>query len=285
MTRIQFRRTAVQLSFLLPIALFFTFAMLTPFFMGIEVSFTDWNGLSKTMNYIGFDNYRNIFISPDVLIPLKNTLAYGLMYVVANNLLALGLALALNRTFRGRNASRLIFFIPNALSPVLTAFVWSFIYKDLFRELFNIQSLFSSTSTALLGIVILAVWHNVGISMLIYLASLSGVPKELYEAATVDGAGAWQRFIRVTVPMIVPAFTVCITLSLTSGLREFAFPLVATGGGPVRATETLAIYIYNYLFAYNKAGYGQALAFLFMAFLLIVGLTVSRLLRRKEIEA
>ncbi|MFC4302309.1 carbohydrate ABC transporter permease [Cohnella boryungensis] len=285
MTRIQFRRTAVQLSFLLPIALFFTFAMLTPFFMGIEVSFTDWNGLSKTMNYIGFDNYRNIFISPDVLIPLKNTLAYGLMYVVANNLLALGLALALNRTFRGRNASRLIFFIPNALSPVLTAFVWSFIYKDLFRELFNIQSLFSSTGTALLGIVILAVWHNVGISMLIYLASLSGVPKELYEAATVDGAGAWQRFIRVTVPMIVPAFTVCITLSLTSGLREFAFPLVATGGGPVRATETLAIYIYNYLFAYNKAGYGQALAFLFMAFLLIVGLTVSRLLRRKEIEA
>lgn len=259
--------------------------MLTPFFMGIHVSFTDWNGLSRTMDYIGFDNYRNIFISPDVLIPLKNTLLYGLMYVVANNMLALGLALALNRTFRGRNASRLIFFIPNALSPVLTAFVWSFIFKDLFKELFDMQSLFSSTGTALFGIVILAVWHNVGISMLIYLAALSGVPKDLYEAATVDGAGAWHRFAHVTVPMIVPAFTVCITLSLTSGLREFAFPLVATGGGPVRATETLAIYIYNYLFAYNKAGYGQALAFLFMAFLLVVGLTVSRLLRRKEIEA
>jgi raffinose/stachyose/melibiose transport system permease protein len=285
MNRIRIRRTAVNLSFLLPIALFFTFAMLTPFFMGIHVSFTDWNGLSRTMDYIGFENYRNIFISPDVLIPLKNTMFYGLMYVVANNVLALSLALALNRTFRGRNASRLIFFIPNALSPVLTAFVWSFIFKDLFKELFNIQSLFSSTGTALLGIVILAVWHNVGISMLIYLAALSGVPKDLYEAATVDGAGAWHRFTHVTVPMIVPAFTVCITLSLTSGLREFAFPLVATGGGPVRATETLAIYIYNYLFAYNKAGYGQALAFLFMVFLLVVGLTVSRLLRRKEIEA
>jgi raffinose/stachyose/melibiose transport system permease protein len=285
MKRAHLKRSAVNLSFMLPIAAFFTFAMLTPFFMGINVSFTDWNGLSRTMDYVGFENYQNIFISPDVLIPLKNTMSYGLMYVVANNVLALSLALALNRVFRGRNASRLIFFIPNALSPVLTAFVWSFIYKDLFKELFNIQSLFSSTSTALLGIVILAVWHNVGISMLIYLAALSGVPKDLYEAATVDGAGAWHQFFHVTVPMIVPAFTVCITLSLTSGLREFAFPLVATGGGPVRATETLAIYIYNYLFAYNKAGYGQALAFLFMVFLLIVGLTVSKLLRRKEIEA
>ncbi len=279
------KRSAVTLSFLLPITLFFSFAMLVPFIMGIQVSFTDWNGLSRTMNYIGLDNFKNIFISPDVLIPLKNTVLYGLMYVVANNVLALTLALALNRQFRGRNASRLIFFIPNALSPVLTAFVFSFIYKDLFSELFGIQSLFSSTSTALIGIVLLAVWHNVGISMLIYLAALSGVPKDLYEAATVDGAGAWQRFANVTIPMIVPAFTVCITLSLTSGLREFAFPLVATGGGPVRSTETLAIYIYNYLFAYNKAGYGQALAFVFMAFLLIVGLTVSRLLRRKEIEA
>lgn len=279
------KRSAVTLSFLLPIALFFSFAMLVPFFMGIQVSFTDWNGLSRTMNYIGLENFKNIFISPDVLIPLKNTVLYGLMYVVANNVLALTLALALNRQFRGRNASRLIFFIPNALSPVLTAFVFSFIYKDLFSELFGIQSLFSSTSTALIGIVLLAVWHNVGINMLIYLAALSGVPKDLYEAATVDGAGAWHRFVSVTIPMIVPAFTVCITLSLTSGLREFAFPLVATGGGPVRSTETLAIYIYNYLFAYSKAGYGQALAFVFMAFLLIVGLTVSRLLRRKEIEA
>ena len=279
------KRSAVTLSFLLPITLFFSFAMLVPFIMGIQVSFTDWNGLSRTMNFIGLENFKNIFISPDVLIPLKNTVLYGLMYVVANNVLALTLALALNRQFRGRNASRLIFFIPNALSPVLTAFVFSFIYKDLFSELFGIQSLFSSTSTALIGIVLLAVWHNVGISMLIYLAALSGVPKDLYEAATVDGAGAWQRFVNVTIPMIVPAFTVCITLSLTSGLREFAFPLVATGGGPVRSTETLAIYIYNYLFAYNKAGYGQALAFVFMAFLLIVGLTVSRLLRRKEIEA
>jgi len=279
------KRSAVTLSFLLPILLFFSFAMLVPFLMGIQVSFTDWNGLSRTMNYIGLENFKNIFISPDVLIPLKNTVLYGLMYVVANNVLALTLALALNRQFRGRNASRLIFFIPNALSPVLTAFVFSFIYKDLFSELFGIQSLFSSTGTALIGIVLLAVWHNVGINMLIYLAALSGVPKDLYEAATVDGAGAWQRFANVTLPMIVPAFTVCITLSLTSGLREFAFPLVATGGGPVRSTETLAIYIYNYLFAYNKAGYGQALAFVFMAFLLIVGLTVSRLLRRKEIEA
>lgn len=276
---------SVKIAFLSPALAFFIFAMIVPFFMGIHVSFTDWNGLSQTYNYVGLENYQRIFQNSDILIPLKNTVYYGLMYVVGNNILALSLALALNRTFIGRNMSRLIFFIPTALSPVLTAFVFTFIYKNLFSELFGIQSLFSSTSTALIGIVILALWHNVGINMLIYLAALSNVPRELYEAAIVDGAGAWRRFVNVTIPMIVPAFTVCITLTLTSGLREFAFPLVATGGGPVRATETMSVYIYQFLFAYNKAGYGQAIAFLFMVFLLVVGFVVSRMLRSKEVEA
>lgn len=279
------KSNSVKISFLVPALSLFIFAMILPFFMGIHVSFTDWNGLSRTYQYVGLENYKTIFGNSDILIPLKNTIYYGLAYVVGNNILALSFALALNRTFRGRNVSRLIFFIPTALSPVLTAFVFTFIYKNLFSQLFGIQSLFSSTSTALLGIIILALWHNIGINMLIYLAALSGVPKELYEASIVDGAGAWRRFMNVTVPLIVPAFTVCITLTLTAGLREFAFPLVATGGGPVRATETMTIYIYQFLFAYNKAGYGQAIAFLFMAFLLIVGFVVSRLLRSREVEA
>ena len=276
---------AVKLSFLAPALALFIFAMVVPFFMGIHISFTDWNGLARDYNFVGLENYKRVFRTDDILIPLKNTVYYGLLYVVWNNVLALSLALALNRAFRGRNVSRLIFFIPTALSPVLAAFVFTFIYKNLFNQLFGIQSLFSSTSTAMIGILLMALWHNVGINMLIYLAALSGVPKELYEAAIMDGAGAWRRFVNVTIPLIVPAFTVCITLTLTSGLREFAFPLVATGGGPVRSTETMAVYIYQFLFAYNKAGYGQAIAFLFMVFLLIVGFVVSRLLRRKEVEA
>jgi len=283
--KLHLKRASVKISFLAPALAFFLFAMAIPFLMGIQVSFTDWNGLSRESNFIGLDNYRKIFSNDDIVTPMKNTLYYGIMYVVGNNVLALALAIALNRTFRGRNAARLSFFIPTALSPVLTAFVFTFIYKNLFSELFGIQSLFSSTSTAMIGIVILALWHNVGINMLIYLAALSGVPKEMYEAATVDGAGAWRRFWNITVPLIVPAFTVCITLTLTAGLREFAFPLVATGGGPVRSTETMSIYIYQFLFAYNKAGYGQALAFLFMIFLLVVGFVVSRALRSKEVEA
>ena len=136
----------------------------------------------------------------------------------------------------------------------------------------------------MLGVVVIHLWIDVGVNMLVFLSALTSVPRELYESAALDGANAFKRFIHVTIPMIMPAITTCVTLSLTYGLKEFATPLTATQGGPIRSTETVAIYIYNHLMSYKEAGYGQALANIFAVVLVVVGATVSGLLRKKETD-
>ena len=139
--------------------------------------------------------------------------------------------------------------------------------------------------TALISIVFIVLWNSVGVNIVIYLAGLSNVPEDLYEAAIVDGANAWQKFIKITVPMVVPSFTICVTMTLTSSLKEFATVMAATGGGPGRATETIAMYIYNNMYSYNQAGYGQAVALVFVVLLFLISAVLSYLFRKMEVEA
>ena len=275
----------INFSFLLPVLFFFGFSVIIPFFSGLHIALTDWNGVSKELNYVGFKNFINIFSNKDILQPVQNTICYTLIATIAGNIISLLLALAINRKFIGRTFARTAFFLPTAISVVLAVFIWGYIFRDVFRNLFGLNSLLGQKSTVILGIAIIHMWIDVGINMLVYLSSLTTVPKELYESADLDGATRIQQFFRVTLPMIVPAFTTCITLSLTYGLREFATPYAATQGGPAGASETIAIYIYNHLMSYNKAGYGQAISVVFTIALVLIGGGLSRALRRLEVEA
>lgn len=274
----------IDFSFLLPVLFFFGFSVIIPFFSGLNIALTDWNGVSKELNYVGFRNFINIFSNPDILGPIKNTICYTLIVTIAGNIISLLLALAINRKFVGRTFARTAFFLPTSISVVLAVFIWGYIFRDVFRSLFGINSLLGQKSTVILGIAVIHMWVDVGINMLVYLSSLITVPKELYESAELDGATKIQQFFKVTLPMIVPAFTSCITLSLTYGLREFATPYAATQGGPAGASETLGIYIYNHLMSYNKAGYGQAISVVFTIALVLIGGGLSRALRKKEVE-
>ncbi|GKH35026.1 sugar ABC transporter permease [Muricomes sp. OA1] len=275
----------INFSFLLPVLFFFGFSVIIPFFSGLHIALTDWNGVSKELNYVGFKNFINIFSNKDILQPVQNTICYTLIATIAGNIISLLLALAINRKFIGRTFARTAFFLPTAISVVLAVFIWGYIFRDVFRNLFGLNSLLGQKSTVILGIAIIHMWIDVGINMLVYLSSLTTVPKELYESADLDGATRIQQFFRVTLPMIVPAFTTCITLSLTYGLREFATPYAATQGGPAGASETIGIYIYNHLMSYNKAGYGQAISVVFTIALVLIGGGLSRALRRLEVEA
>ena len=275
----------INFSFLLPVLFFFGFSVIIPFFSGLHIELTDWNGVSKELNYVGFKNFINIFSNKDILQPVQNTICYTLIATIAGNIISLLLALAINRKFIGRTFARTAFFLPTAISVVLAVFIWGYIFRDVFRNLFGLNSLLGQKSTVILGIAIIHMWIDVGINMLVYLSSLTTVPKELYESADLDGATRIQQFFRVTLPMIVPAFTTCITLSLTYGLREFATPYAATQGGPAGASETIGIYIYNHLMSYNKAGYGQAISVVFTIALVLIGGGLSRALRRLEVEA
>lgn len=270
--------------FALPSLILFIFAIGIPFAMGVNIAFTDWDGISQTYNYNGLHNFKMFFTDKSVLEPIKNTFVYGIGYTLLNNIMALVLALALSKWVRGSKILKTVFFIPMVLSSVLAAFVWGFIYKDVFSAVFGINSLLGNPTTVIGGIIIIALWNAVGSNLIIYMAGLDNIPDMYYEASSIDGASLWQQFRYVTLPMLVPTFTICITLTFTTSLREFGTVMAATGGGPAGSSETLAIYIYKNLFSFQKAGYGQAVSFMFMLMLAAIGVLLLKFFRSREVE-
>lgn len=271
--------------FTVPSLIFFSIALLIPFFMGINIAFTDWNGVAKTYNYVGLKNFIKILSDSRIVAPARNTLILAIIGVIVNNIVTLSLAILFTK-FEGRfgNICRLIVFIPCCLSGVLSAYVWKFIYRFVLSAVTGLSSPLGSMLWVLPAIVVIGLWNGAGINMLIYYAALRNVPQELIEAAIVDGAGRGQVFRKITLPMIAPAFTICITMTFTSMLKEFGTVMSATGGGPARASETISMYIYNNLYTYSKAGYGQAISFVFLAFLIIVGNLMTNFFRKREVE-
>ncbi len=269
---------------LMPGVIFFCFALVIPFAMGFQIAFTDWDGLSLDYNYNGIDNFTRMFKGDAMLDPLLNTLQYGVLGTIAGNVVALSLATLVAQKLRFANLLKTIVFIPACLSTVLVAFLWKFIYREVVPLVFGINNPLGNADIVIPAIIVMTLWSSIGINMLIYLAAIKNVPVELYEASVVDGANAYHKFRFITIPMIVPAFTVCITLTLTSYLREFALTYAATNGGPAGASQTVSIYIYENLYLFGNAGYAQAVALVFMAVLVTIGLTVSRAFRKKEVE-
>lgn len=278
-------RTAAKYVFILPGFCFFAFAILIPLVMGIHIAFTDWNGITKDYNFVGLGNFITMFHDKRILQPVRNTLVFAVLGTIGNNLISLGLAMLVNqKTGKLGEIAKTIFFIPVCFSAILTAFLWGFIYREVFTQIFDIKNILGNKNLVISGITIMGLWNTCGINMLIYLAGLKNIPLDLYEAATVDGAGAFQKFRNVTLPLLTPSFTVCVTLTLTSWLREFAMTLSSTGGGPAGSSRTISIYIFENLYKYNKAGYGQAVSLVFVVFLIILGSAVSTFFRRREVE-
>ncbi len=271
--------------FALPGFCFFAFAILIPFLMGVNIAFTDWNGITKDYNYVGLKNFIDMFQDKRILQPMRNTLIFALLGVTGNNIIALSLALLANqKSSKLGSVAKVVFFMPVCFSAILSSFLWGFIYREVFSQLFAIKNLLGNKSLVIPAITAIGLWNTCGINMLIYLSGLKSIPTDLYEAATVDGATAIQKFFRVTLPLLMPSFSVCVTLTLTSWLREFAMTLASTGGGPGGSSRTISIYIYENLYKYSKAGYGQAVSLLFALFLILIGNVVSSFFRKREVE-
>lgn len=283
-TKRTIKRELEKFVFIIPVLAFFSFSILIPFLSGIGLSFTDWDGFSAEKNWVGWKNYVNLFTNSAVLVPIRNTLIYTLLTTIFGNLISLLFALGINRKFKGRSFCRIAFFLPTAISMVLASFIWRFIFRDLFKQIFGMKNLLGQTSTVLIGLTIIHMWIDVGINMLVYLSALQTIPQAIIEAAQIDGANGRQVFFKVVLPMIVPAFTTCVTLAVTFGLKEFALPMTATQGGPMDASVTIGMYIYNNLMSYKRAGYGQAVAIVFAIALVGIGGLISGVLRKKEVE-
>lgn len=269
--------------FIIPSVVLFIFTTAYPFLSGINIAFTDWDGISKDYAYVGLKNFLTMFRDSNILQSIKVTLIYALGYTVLNNIIALFLAMVLRQKFRGNSFFKTIFFIPMALSAVLAAFVWGFIDRNLLSAVFG-HSLLGRPSTVIPGIIIIALWCGVGSNIMVYMAGLTNISPDYYEAAAIDGATPWQQFKNITLPLLMPSFTTCITLTLTSALREFGITMSATGGGPARSSEMISIFIYNNLFSYQRAGYGQAVSMVFMVILMAIGVGLTRFFRSREVE-
>lgn len=253
--------------------------------MGINIAFTDWDGIAKDYTYIGLHNFAVAFTDKRLWVPIINTLEFAVFGVIGNTVVSLGLALLVNNKLgKLTTAARTIFYIPCCFSAILTAFLWSFLYKEIVTEVFGIKNPLGMPKWVIICIVVMQLWNSCGINMLIYLSGLKNISVELYEAAIMDGASALQKFRYITLPLLMPAFTVCVTLTLTSFMKEFALPLASTGGGPAGASRTISIYIYENLYRYNKAGYGEAISVMFVIFLVALSTAIQSFFRKREVE-
>lgn len=272
--------------FVLPALILYLLTVVLPFFQGIPYSLTNWNLVSSQSQFVGLKNYINLFQSGSFWKSIGNTFQFAFYYIVFANLIGLGIALLIHRSSKINNVCRTLVFMPYVISMLTAAFVWKYIFNTVYSPLFHVQSPLAVKSQAMFGIAIISVWRTSGYCMLIYIAALQGVPHEYYEAASVEGANGWQQFIKITVPMIIPAFSVNVSLLLAWGLKVFDAVMATTNGGPGRdTTTTMAMFIYNNIFGNSKAGYGQAAAVVMTLILLVLSFLVSKFFHSKEVDA
>lgn len=272
--------------FVLPALILYLLTVIIPFFQGIPYSLTNWNLVSSESEFVGVKNYIALFKSSSFWKSIGNTFQFAIYYIVFANLIGLGIALLIHRSSKINNICRTLVFMPYVISMLTAAFVWKYIFNNVYSPLFQVQSPLAVKSQAMFGIAVISVWRTSGYCMLIYIAALQGVPHEYYEAASVEGANGWHQFIKITVPMIIPAFSVNVSLLLAWGLKVFDAVMATTNGGPGRdTTTTMAMFIYNNIFGNSKAGYGQAAAVVMTVILLVLSFLVSKFFRSKEVDA
>lgn len=282
-----------QIFFVGPATIFFILMMIIPFGMGMYYSFTDWNGVSGQVTWVGFSNFTKIFTNdPDFWNSFWFTVRFTLLGVVLTNVVGFFLAYFLTKPLKTRNALRTIFFMPNVIGGLLLGFIWQFIFIKGFATLgditgwsfFNLPWLGDAT-TGFWGIVLVFIWQSSGYLMVIYIASLSNVSKEVLEAAEIDGASRWQVLKGIIVPLIMPAVTVCLFLAISWSFKMFDLNLSLTKGGPFKSTESVALNIYAEAFQNNRYGLGTAKALLFFVIVAIITMIQVKITKSKEVEA
>ena len=282
-----------MLCFVLPAFLVFLAFKLIPAVLGIWYSMTNWNGINPHYRFIGLENFIEIFTTDT---HYWNSMLFTVKYVVAititMNLYALLLAICIESLSRIKGVFRTIFYMPNMISMIIGGFMWNFIFTQVLYFIadhsplkFLDVSWIGDSHYAFLAILIVAVWGGAGYLMVIYIAGLQGVPTSLSEAAVVDGATSFQRLRYITLPLMKQSFTICLFVTLNSAFQVFDVVYSLTGGGPGRATQVVAINIYEEAFSRsNRFGYATAKSTILFVVILIVTLIQVNVMKRREEE-
>jgi raffinose/stachyose/melibiose transport system permease protein len=256
--------------FALPALAVYLAFLVYPALNSVFFSLTDWDGLSPTYNIVGLENYVSMLSDPVVLQALVNNVIWTVVTIVFPVVIGLALAILLDGKVRGKPVLRLIFYTPAVLPLIAVASIWGWLYNpeygaiNEFLRMIGLGGLaqpwLGQDSTALAAVMVPAIWIRVGFPMLLYLAALQGIPREMYEAATVDGATRSQQFWHITMPSLRPAHYIVIALSLIDSFKVFDLIYAMTYGGPGTTTQVMGTWMYANVFQYYQAGYGTAIA-------------------------
>lgn len=282
------------LYFLLPAFIVFFIFFIVPTLSAFYYSFTNWNLYAQEIRFIGFDNYFRMFEDNRMIIAFKNTLIFAVCVTVVQNLAGLALALALNGRLRSKSLLRTLFFLPYVIAPIIIGYIFKALYhprNGMFNRFLESTGLgfirtdwLNNPDVALYAIIATDIWRSAGFTMVIYLAGLQFIPKDLQEAASIDGSGYWGRFRHITFPLLAPAFTINVLLALIGAMKVFEIVTVLTDGGPGYTTEVFYTLIRS-IFSMGEMGYATAVNIVLFLLVSGIGLPVLYMLRKREVEA
>ena len=280
--------------FVLPALLLFLVFWVYPVIQMFYYSITNFNGINYNYDYVGFSNFARIIKDGSLVNATKNTLIYTVIIVAGSNFLGLALAMLLNLSIKGKGLFRTVSYLPALFSAIVVGFIWSYVYMPnagMIASFMNMIGLDGSKFNiignfkwALVGIIIVDIWKNVGTTMIIYLAGLQTVDESLIEAGRIDGANEWQLIKDIKLPLISATITINVVLSVIGGLKAFDYAFIMTNGGPGKSTQTLMYIIFQT--AFNNQMMGKASAYSVVSFALIIIITIMMLvyMNKREVE-
>ncbi len=288
----KFRKNVAYFLFILPALFAFINVVAVPFIMGVTYSFTNWDGFQFAgSQFIGATNYTEAFSDSRFLNSFVFSFKYAFLMVLLVNLIGFALAILVTSKVRGRNTLRSIYLLPNLIGGLILGFIWRFIFSRLFVQIgmeTGMESLFfnwlNESNSALAALVFVGVWQQAGYVMVIYIAGIQAIPEDVMEAASIDGASAWRKLTRITIPLMIPSFTINLFVTMSNAMKQFDTNISLTNGGPARSTEMVAMHIYNAAFRYRDPAEAQAKAILFFLVIMVITLGQVWTTRRKEVQ-
>jgi raffinose/stachyose/melibiose transport system permease protein len=278
--------------FMLPALVLYGLFVLFPIAQAARFSLYDWNGLGPLDEYVGLANFERALNDPVFLGAVSHNAFIVVLSLVIQIPFALGLALMLNRRFRGRSALRLIFFAPYVIAEVITAIVWSLLLQpngmaEHFLTAIGLGEAYhpwlADPDTVLIALFFIITWKYFGFHMILLLAGLQAIPREVDEAAAIDGASRWQAIRYVTLPLLGPTLRVSVFLSIIGSLQLFDLVWVTTRGGPVNASNTMAVYMFERGLVRFQFGYGSAVAIILFLSCFVLALAYQRWVLRRDV--
>ncbi|MFN3966187.1 MAG: carbohydrate ABC transporter permease [Endomicrobiia bacterium] len=278
--------------FILPALVMFVIFSIYPFYKVFQLSVFDWDGISPIMKFVGLNNFKNIFLhDTPYWISMRNAGFITLLALTFQNFLAFLLAYIVDKEIKGRNFYRTIFFLPPVLSGIVVGLVWSWIYNSdygLLNRLLKFlglapQAWLTDPKFALISVSIIHMWKGFGWGFVILLAGLQGIPRELYEAAKVDGASGWQIVTSITIPIMMPIFFLVSILTILGSMQIYDIIVSTTGGGPGYHTEVPITRILASMIGSSRFGYAAAQGIVFGVILLVLSILQIKISRKLQV--